>query len=192
MNSIDPVDLYLQASLQPLKRPVTDVETKDIQQKCHFKTQKCNSFGKKGHIAMVCRASPRQQDKQLSLEQLKPQNSTLTSYVATDQTTPDQAGFEINDVWGMFIVNTVSDQANCSIIVELFIKKLQTTKHDPRHRSHSNYFFSNMATAIIRLKALILKHAAINLHRKTSETSVRGPSNNLLQTPEIKAITDSS
>ena len=91
----------------------------------------------------------------------------------------------------MFIVNTVSDQANCCIIVELFIKKLLTTKHNPRHWSLSNYF-SNMATAIIRFKALILKHAVINLQRRTSETLGRSPSNSLLQTPEIKATTDSS
>ena len=120
------------------------------------------------------------------------QHTHYKSYVATNQTTPNQAGSEINDLWGMFIVNTVSDQANCCIIVELFIKKLLTTKHDPRHWSLSNYFFSNMATAIIRFKALILKHAVINLQRRTSETLGRSPSNSLLQTPEIKATTDSS
>ena len=33
------------------------------QEKCHFRTQKCNSCGKKGHIAKVCKASQRQDKK---------------------------------------------------------------------------------------------------------------------------------
>ena len=55
---------------------------------------------------------------QSSLEQLRLQN---THYVDTDQATPDQAGSEINDLWGMFTVNTVSDQPSSCISVKLFI-----------------------------------------------------------------------
>ena len=80
-----------------------------ILDKGHFKTQKCNSCGIKGHIAKVCRASPRQPDKKNPALPRTTKTTKHTHYVDTDQVTPDQAGSEINDLWGMFTVNTVSD-----------------------------------------------------------------------------------
>ena len=41
-----------------------------------------------------------------------------------DQTTPDQTGSNINDMWGMFTVNSVDDQPNSCIIVELLINEI--------------------------------------------------------------------
>ena len=80
------------------------------QEKCHFKTQKCNDYNKKGHIAKVCRASPRQPDKK-NPGQLRTTKGTRQHihFVDTNQATPDQAGGEINDLWGMFTVNTVKN-----------------------------------------------------------------------------------
>ena len=94
------------------------------QEKCHFRTQKCNSCGKQGHIAKVCKASQRQQDKKNSAQ--PPPRATKATrqhahFVDTDQTTPDQTGSDINDMWGMFTVNTVDDQPSSCIIVELLI-----------------------------------------------------------------------
>jgi len=35
------------------------------QERCHFRTQKCNNCGKKGHIAKVCKASQKYGDKKV-------------------------------------------------------------------------------------------------------------------------------
>ena len=96
------------------------------QEKCHFKTQKCNSCGKKGHIAKVCRASQKQLDKKNPAQ--PPPKATKSTrqhahFVDNEQTTPDQADSEVNDLWGMFTVNTLNGQSDSSINVELLINR---------------------------------------------------------------------
>ena len=83
-----------------------------LHDKCPFRTQKYNNCGKKGHIAKICRASLRQPDKKNPAQS---KTTKHTHYVNTDQATPDQAGSEINHLWGMFTVNTVSDQPSTCI-----------------------------------------------------------------------------
>ena len=92
------------------------------QEKCYFKTQKCNNCSKKGHIAKVCRVSPRQPDKKNPAQPRTTKGTRQHAhFVDTNQATPDQAGCEINDLWGMFTVNTVKDHPNSCIMVELLI-----------------------------------------------------------------------
>ena len=87
-----------------------------------LKHKKCNNCNKKGHIANICRVSPRQADKKNPAQPRTTKGTRQhTSFVDTDQATPDQAGCEINDLWGMFKVNTVNDHPNSCIMVELLI-----------------------------------------------------------------------
>ena len=57
----------------------------------------------KGHIAKVCRTSPRQPDKKNPAQPIT--TGQNAHFVDTDQATPDEAGCEINNLWNMFTVN---------------------------------------------------------------------------------------
>lgn len=92
------------------------------QEKCYFKTQKCKNCGKKGHIAKVCRATQKQQSL-TNPAQPPPSKSTRqhTHFVENNQTTPDQIDSDTCDLWGMFTINSLNNQPDSCINVELLI-----------------------------------------------------------------------
>ena len=93
-------------------------------EKCYFKTQKCKNCGQKGHIAKVCRATQKQQSAK-NLAQPPPRRTKSTrqhaNFVDNNQTTPDQTDAETTDLRGMFTINSVNNQPNNCINVELLI-----------------------------------------------------------------------
>ena len=80
------------------------------QEKCHFRTQKWNNCGKKGHIAKVCKASQKPGDKKVPAYNPKVKVPKTNNFVEQTET----------EEFGMF---TVKKQSDGGIIIKLFIDR---------------------------------------------------------------------
>ena len=106
-------------------RPVTDVETKDIHKRNVISRHKNVTAVARKDTVLRYAGHPKKQLDKKNPAQPPPKATKSTRqhvhFVDNDQTTPDQADSEVNDLWRMFTVNTLDGQSDSSINVELLI-----------------------------------------------------------------------